>query len=748
MLKQSFAKDEKVKDKKVSKYDTAWSNDVGIYRSKDFPQYNPDDLIGRKGYSIYQKMMVDEQVKAVVKFKRDAITSRDFTFIFEEEAKEILSNEEQDKRISVFKGIIDNYEGSFLDAINGIATSIKNGFSITEKVFDVININSTPWIGVKKLELKPFHTFYFYEDNYGNLLRFTQEVGGKQIDLDINNFIHFVNNPDINKYYGQSELREAYRSWFSKDIVIKFWNIFLQRYASGFIWAEVQEGFTIDPDSDEYRSLQNVLQNIQVSTGIIAPQGVKINVEIPVTTDAFEKAIDKHDRGIAKSLLIPNLLGITEQGGVGSYSQSKTQLEAFFWTLESDAARLCEVINEQLFKHLGNINFGDGIYPKFKFKPISLQVAMEIVNTWQKLVSGNAVTTTETDEEHIRDILGFPAADKSNSGIVNPKKDTGQQSPIDQSNIDPKVDDETIIGGKGTARITALSRASNRVDFIAIDTKVDVITHTQTNVLEQAMDSLINNTLDKIPDELDPKIVAKIVPNSGDIKNIQKIISNTLKSGWKVGETQANIEIKKAERQAKKEFSKSINFARLGDNANKFFDAKSFIIAGDLSQQVINIMKQEIMNGIQYSKSIKEVRETILKRLSSSGLISDESLISAGIDLGLANPKHRLDTVIRTASFMAINEGRLNYHTDPALDNFVRAFEYSSVLDSRTTTICNELGGAATGKPHVHSTDWPGWDKFRPPNHYNCRAILIPITEIDDWAESEQPTVEPQEGFG
>ena len=46
----------------------------------DFPKYNPDELIGRKGRHIYRQMMIDEQVKAVVKFKRDAITARDFTF--------------------------------------------------------------------------------------------------------------------------------------------------------------------------------------------------------------------------------------------------------------------------------------------------------------------------------------------------------------------------------------------------------------------------------------------------------------------------------------------------------------------------------------------------------------------------------------------------------------------------------------------------------------------------------------------
>ena len=58
------------------------AGDVGWSESQLYvgsvPKYNPDELIGRKGHSIYRKMLLDEQVKAVVKFKRDAITSRDF----------------------------------------------------------------------------------------------------------------------------------------------------------------------------------------------------------------------------------------------------------------------------------------------------------------------------------------------------------------------------------------------------------------------------------------------------------------------------------------------------------------------------------------------------------------------------------------------------------------------------------------------------------------------------------------------
>ena len=95
-----------------------------------------------------------------------------------------------------------------------------------------------------------------------------------------------------------------------------------------------------------------------------------------------------------------------------------------------------------------------------------------------------------------------------------------------------------------------------------------------------------------------------------------------------------------------------------------------------------------------------------------------------------------------------MNEARYAEYTDPELSDFVLALRYSAILDSRTTEICTAL------HDRVYKADNPVWDDIRPPNHYNCRSVLVPITEIDldlnewDGQESSPPTVQPQEGFG
>lgn len=726
----------------IQNQESAWSDDTNIYHWNDFPKYNPDDLIGKKGFGIYRKMMTDEQVKAVVKFKRDAITSRDFSFQFEKDDLEQLSKDEAEFRIRLLNKIIDKYKGSFNDCLNGIMSAIYQGYSLTEKNFQIIEVDTKSWVGLKSLKIKPFDTFKFQIDEFANIMQLIQEVGSKEIKLDINKFIHYVNSPDIDEHYGQSELREAYRSWFSKDVIIKYQNIFLGRYASGFIYAQTQEGYTLEPGSKAFEELKKVLSNVQTTTAMIAPTGVDINVIQPSTTDAYERAIAQNDKAIAKALLVPNLLGITEQGDTGSYSQSQTQLEAFFWTLDADATRLEECLNEQLFNELNRYNFGDGIYPKFKFKPLSNTMKLLIAQQWVNLVSGGAVQASEADEDHLRDMLGMPPRTDDIDPTNTPE--STKPEPTD----DPE-EDETIIG-RNRAEII-FTRAERRVDFAAIDRKAETVTLQNGNTIADKIAEGVSRIIEKLEGSEDIKAVAKITLPADINKAIQKDLFFTLKEGWLVGQQHSEIELKKAERKSEEKFSAKINMKSLLGEAKNYFDVQSTVLAGDISAKVTGIIKNAILTGIRLGKPLPEVKEDIYSKLATAGYITQEAVdeyISYELALTKNTPDHAIKSIVRTGTFEAINESRHAYFSDPALNNFVEAYEYSAILDSRTTAICNELGGAETGINHTHSIDWPGWDQYRPPNHWNCRSLLIPITKVDEWEETQAPiTSTPQEGF-
>lgn len=792
----------------------AWS-EQSMYRGADFPKYNPDALLSRKGYGIYAKMMTDEQVKAVVRFKRDAITSRDWSFTCDHKA---LSDEERAARVELFTKILGKIEAPFTDELNGIMSAMYNGFSMSEKVYKQVEIEGKTWYGIKRIKVKPADTFYFHTDEYGNIEKVTQKFGSKEQTLDIKQFVHFVQNPDQDEHYGRSELRECYRAWFSKDMTIKFQNIHLERFAAGFVWAAPVAGKSLVANSPEYLSLQAALSNLQATSSLILPSGIELNIEHPATTDAFERAVAQHDKSIAKALLVPNLMGISEQGSVGAYAQSQTQLETFLWTLDADATRLESVINTQVVEELGELNYGDGMYPTFKFKPVSDTKKLEIIKLFLQLVTAGAVKVTDLDETWLRETLEMPKKEKveddapdlvlngaqietlvdivskvgkgelspesakaiivaafpmteeqagamvDNAMVEKPEPETIDIDPVTGLPVPAKVDpatgkpvtkpvakpdpaagelEETLVGKMGIS-VSAFSKAIKRVDFAVIANKADNNIDDTVYALAK-INSAVVNRLVALAEELklgtaegDPDDVRRITYTPAEVSKLKTAAGAGLQGSWDIGEGHARKELSKAKGAAF-----AVNDLALQDAATKYLKAKSYTLAGDISGATQKRIQNILMEGIKVSKTAAEVKRAIYLALEADGLLDDEAVAEALGAGTVKNASARIDTAIRTTSFEAINEARYQTFSDPDLEGFVEALEYSAILDDRTTEICSQLDGQTYG------IDDEVWSTFRPPNHFNCRSLLIPVTQADTgWAQSEAPTVNPQKGFG
>ena len=799
--------------------EVGWSETL-IYQGSSFPKYNPDDVLSRKGFGIYRKMMTDEQIKAVVRFKRDAITSRDWYFECDHDD---LSDDEKKSRKDFFCKILNGTKGSWLDAMNGIMSAMYHGFSMSEKVYRVDDYEGSPRIVLDKLKLRPYDTFYFYTDSHGNILRIVQKLEGQEQDIDPAKMIHYVQNPDFDEHYGGSELRECYRAWFSKDITIRMQNIYLERMASGFIWVSPREGKSLSASSQEYIQLQAVLSNISTKTAMILPSGMELHVEHPASTDAYERAVAQHDKAIAKALLVPNLMGISEQGSTGSFAQSQTQLEAFLWTLDADATRLEEILNEQLFKEIGDLNYGDGYYPKFKFKPVSDAKKMEIVKTWQGLVQAGAVQVTETDEAHLRELLdipakpeiaeesqpevslngaqvtsiidiaakvgkgelsqdaaksilvaAFPLTDEQATRIVATEVSTPapvplpgqlpaspggatpseeQESPDDEE----EMPEETVVGrdvlksskcnhshGEPlTATKAAFSKAMKRVDFAVIGSKSDDSAEDSAyQVASVNGDAVARMVVDAESIGFDVDKVETIKYTAGELGAMKKAVMGGLSEGWKIGATHAQKELRKADKDKFGRAHFEVTDRALTDIAADYFKVRGHKITGSISSQTQATIQNTLLEGIKGSHAFADTKKEIYKALESEGLLTEEDVIEALGTKTVKNTKARIQTIMRTSTFEAINEARYQYFADPELAGFVEALEYSAILDDRTTEICSELNGK------TYAVDSEEWRTYNPPNHYGCRSLLIPVTSRDTWEPSDPPTVMPQKGFG
>lgn len=807
------------------------------------PRYNPDTLVGRQGLHVYKRMLIDEQVKAVVSFKRAAIMGRGWSLSYEDGSP--LDETERELRIQVMTKALNNMTGQFDSGLKKIATARQFGFSMTEKVTTEFDLDGRTYVGLSKLLTREQRTFLFYTNEYGLLDRCAQQVGGKEQTVDMSRFVHFVHSPEVDEYYGESDLRAAYRSWYLKERIGDYWALYLEKFAGGFM-VVTQEGDTsqpLIPGSPLWNSITGVLNNLHGASGIILPKGLKAELHFPPAQGDFKEAITHHDLGIAKAMLVPNLLGLSHSDGgasLGEGGKSDTQLEAFGWTINEEAQALATCVGEQIIYPLGRANWGDNEYPCFKFKPPSIEHLKWVIETWVKLVGASTVINTEGDETYLRSLLGMPKRDPDAEPLIDPVEQAKQDMLEKQHGLaqDGQEFDQTLksrqqreaeraarAGEKTTAQtakarykasrdpvdimeamireiaereglevdeasftrmrsymnervpvarqterqqpvaiphgelrgctLAQFASASERVAFSVIEQRQTAEEHRMTDLMSaqvaRAVARLIgNNDLLATLTDNNVEDVAAVEFSSSEKARLNSTARQGLRAGWDLGLNMARTEIDRARGSARRVFTD------LRDRAGAYFEARAFRMAGDLSDQVRNVIQNELLQSVKSGRSPEDTREAIWWRMVDKGFTtrsyvrqneSDED-VQRALDRLWADTEEQaksyLDTLARTTIYEAMNEARFAEFTDPALGDFVKAMAYSAVLDDRTTEICAELNG------DVFLSDSPLWDTFRPPNHFNCRSILVPITAEDDWdgQESERPDTEPAPGFG
>jgi hypothetical protein len=376
----------------------AWASGL-FFSAVPMERWNSDDLIARHGAGIYRKMLHDDQLRALLALKQALIAARPWRF-------EGTDNSPGHARCTeFFRFVLDHQlEGTFGQALQNILNSQARGFSLTEKVHARVTWQGRTYWGLRALKLRPPESFTFETDAHGNRTGIVQEQAGRRVPLPPERFIHHVNKPEVDAQYGESDLRECYRHWFAKENILKFWNIYLERLAAGFVHGRVSGPLTPSERDD----LKQVLRNLSAQTSIVTPASVELSMVQAPSTDAFERAVAARDKAMAKALLVPNLLGFSEQGQTGSYSQSRTQFDTFLLALNWQAENLADTLNEQLFRELAQWNFGLGDPPRFAFDPFSAEQKREAAQTWAEAVQSGIVTQGPADESRTRELLGYP----------------------------------------------------------------------------------------------------------------------------------------------------------------------------------------------------------------------------------------------------------------------------------------------------------------------------------------------------
>ena len=716
--------------------------ETSSYRSQYYDKsymapYNPDDLVSRKGLDIYDEMIKkDDQVKACLFLKVHSVLSSGW----EIEAAGDSPREEEHKEFLEYV-LSDGMKGNFLRDLFEITKGAYGfGFSVSEKVYQPIDVRKfRNKVGLKYVKNRPPHGFKFDTDDYGNLKKngFIQETTSGQKFLNPNKHIIFSYNSEYGNYYGNSDLRACYRYYYSKDIIIRFWNVFLERFGMPTVIGKHKKG-TSTKDKD---NLRDIIKHIQAKTGITVPDSIEFELlEATRRGDAgYKDAIEVYNKAIARSMLIPDLLGFSDTKG-GSYALGKEQGDIYTLVLGFLRQEIEELIHEQVGRDLITFNYGEQeSYPRFKFRPYTEDDKYKMADIIIRAKEKELFRITEEDEEHMRTIMGLPkitqqsrllSVGKTVSEAEKDRKEREDNPPIPPQGPGGNNPDGTGSKGAGAGKGpgegkedgTGLEPHSERqrINLKEVESDMDEMSKAAVDegarIMEDILESAINYvSKKKVLEDNNIKAVKEFTINVGALKRMWKHYLREMFD-------RARMQAKKAIEPEQFAVSKSYDLPPA--KAIEWLNTYAFEIAAVTKNDAEKVVKQIMLDGLEQGSTHKDVSyklEGAFNKYIKGKVRPDKTL----------EPYH-LQTIANTTFTKAYNMG---LKTEYESTDYVIAYEYEATLDGDTTDYCRSMHGEIFMKNDPRLVF--------PPAHHNCRSILIPIFKDDKYELSKR---DPQKG--
>jgi len=668
--------------------------------------YNPSKLVTRKGLEIYDEIRRDEQVKIALSFRKHAILSTGWS---------VESPDGMDPEWEVTKFVseeLSKLPGTFSRRLYRILSAMDYGYSITEMVF---REREDGKVGLKDLKTRRPHDFWFETDPHGNLAYIVQNG----IRLSPNKFIAHVYDEDFDNPYGHSVLEAAYRAWWVKDNAHKFLAVMLEKLGIPPIFLSYNaDVFTKDTDK---LKLQQILKDMQAGTVGVIPRG-KESSDIEFwspeiagqAATVFIPSIELMDREMAKAILLPSLVGGTSDDSVGSFARSQTHWDSFMLMTESMRNELAEgVAQERIIKTLVDINFNtDGVYPVFKFMPRESKDIQALLNTWAALAARSIVSKGPEDEAFIRELLEFPEAqgeepEEPKEGGTDGEKPTVEKDDKDgtetKAGDKPKEgEEEPEVKENKVKLFRQRTKFERQVNFVQIKTDLTELETSAVGELKSAYRKMYDGLIAQVRSGYESRGV-NIVDDlklRGE-KEVSAALYGMMKAAYERGGSQIFTDLPKTFAAKKRPVS---GFAP--KQAIDYLKKKSITSAVTSNEKLLGKVKQNLLNAARGQKTTGEVIDDI--KTVMSGYLDE---VGSGY----------VETVVRTNLLDSYNQGRITAMRDPDVADYIAGVAYSAIMDERTSPVCEHLDTL------VFKPNDPDLDRLTPPNHFNCRSVLVPV---------------------
>lgn len=679
-----------------------------VPESYDEP-YNPDDLYQKKGdYTLYQEMRLDDQVAICLNLKKDLVLGSGYSLVPESDDQVEICKELE-------KHLEDALEMPFTEKLKEILDAYDMGFSLTEKVFKLTDDNK---LCLSKLLTRHPNSWLIYQDDKGNVLKFEQQITNGKIDVNPAALIHYVNNGRYQNPYGESDLRPAYAAYFSKRQIIRYFGIFLESQAKAIPVGR----YDTNAPAGTADTMLEILKNFQAKTALVLPKQLEVEfLEAKSNGEAYHKAINIFNMFIGRALFIPDLLGMSggEISG-GSFALGKEQINIFFMHINRRRAILEKIVQQHILRPLVLWNYGDIPVPKFKFNPLDDTKAVELAKTWLDLVKAKIVKPTEEEIQHFRKLVQFPESDE----VELYEEQSPQAGQVEQKQMeDEELDDEATEEKEDTeasedkedkkeyaAKVYDYPTGDyhKKVDFKAIENKLNDYDKSVMDETAPIIKKMFNDLYEQLRKK---NPVAKGSIESVD--NIQLKYKGELKKALKASFMGI---YKDGQIQAARELNKS-DFAlpTTSDEFLNILEQETFKWIGDYEYGILKKTKEQLVAAIKDGKPLSSVIDVLDNEGKKLSEVS-------------------LERFARTKHTEVLNRGRHEYFQSSGV---ISGYQYSAILDDRTSDICRGL----------HGKKFKAGTEPIPPMHFNCRSVLIPITKYEEFEPSESVGKTPINDF-
>ena len=383
---------------------TAW--DAVLKSAFRIAPYNPDLLALGRGYNVYEQMMGDAMCKAAINTKRFALLAKPWQ-VFPSERNSARAAEMRDFVEDALRGMTgpDGGARDFRHSLFQMMAAFYRGYSVSELVWRLEEKGR--WAGrftLAALKAKSPKQIGFEVDDYLNIeaiTSWTPVAGFTTVPRE--KCVLYIYNPHDELPYGDSDLRSVYKHWWSKDALVKFWNLALQKYGAPMMFAQSSSS------GSESERLLNLLQSVQQDASAIFPRDVTPQLlQSNMNADAFVNAVDWHNQQIAQGILLQTLTS-GEGRRSGGRALGIVHFNVLLYALENAKADIEAAVNTQIVKLLIDYNYGplDGAtkYPRFALGAIDEKDIGQLASAYDVLLTHGVVGNRE---QAVREAFGLP----------------------------------------------------------------------------------------------------------------------------------------------------------------------------------------------------------------------------------------------------------------------------------------------------------------------------------------------------